>query len=118
MGLVAIFSIGMLSAPNALASPALMQDLGRSSVVSPQGTQPGEVSTLCLDSQVWRYTTINGYGLWPCDGVYINCWTYDANGFLWVWVSWTSRYYWNQQGWVDDYSIDTGNATTIRWPHC
>ena len=117
-GLCAIFGMGLLSASTAAAAPGSDRSSSEISTVSHQMSQQNSVHPLaCGFSQVWTYTTINWAGLWPCDGVYINCWEFQS-GTLEDWVSWTSRYGYGQQGWVNDYAINTNNSTTSTWPHC
>ena len=115
-GFVALFGIGVLSAPGV---PAATHTAHLSFGISHQAAQPrAEIRYACEWSQIWANGgTIDGHPLHPCDGVYINCWTI-INHTLYDWVSWTSRYGWTYQGYVNDYYIDTGNATTYYWQPC
>jgi len=86
----------------------------------------------CSFSQIWVSSTIirppgqNAQPLYRCDGLYVNCWATNPNGLPGVggdnwyeWVSWTSRYGYVYQGWVDDYSIETSNNPPwVYWNPC
>jgi hypothetical protein len=100
----------------------------RAETMSQQVAQPKRVHpNACGFSQVWTPGNIYPPGspaepLWPCDGLYVNCYTTGSsyNGDVWwEWVSWTSRYGYTWQGWVPDYIIETfNNPPSVYWGHC
>jgi hypothetical protein len=120
----ALTSLGLAAAPgttsagaaNGLAQPP-SPPAARLAAQPPRGP-----NNACGFSQVQTPTRFNGTGAWlyPCDGVYINCWwNWDPGTlFLMDWVSWTSRYAYGQKGWVYDSAINTNNSTTTHWPRC
>jgi hypothetical protein len=94
------------------------------------GTSAAVHPNACAFSQIVYSTNMywSGAQLYPCDGLYVNCWIYYweaglpgpiAGNPYWEWVSWTSRYGWGQQGWVSDWAIQTFNNPPYNyWNHC
>ncbi len=80
----------------------------------------------CRFSQIGNYGsplyTTNGNGtvyLEPCDGVYVNCWSTNAYGTWFEYVSWTQPYGYRFQGWIRDSDLQTfGNPPWDYWRHC
>lgn len=111
-GLMVMSAAPAMGATNVTSAP---HQLGTTATL----TGIPQIATSCGFSQVWEDTAINGWGLYPCDGVYINCWAWGSGGILYDWVSWTSRYgYDHAPGYVPDDAIETYNETLSYWNQC